>query len=930
MTKCNGPASRSWQEGPTAVLLHGVVHRSLRHVAGSLREKLLSPLARLGDIDIFFHSWDISEITNPRAGEHGVVVDPGEVARWLPEARGIFESQEDFDRTLNWEPLFAKNPMRYCTGDEAAARATLMNFRRAVESQERAWEFFSRTKTRDYARVVATRPDLMFLQELDLPAELSLADARDESALPCLWVPRFHAWGGVNDRFAIGRESSVGIWARRTAFVDGCLLNPGDANPEWILMKWLERNRIRPKFLDFVFQRVRANGEVTERDRDLRPATSPPLRPAVPTAPESMPTGSSPAALRKERFLILARRASNASRRLEKILAPLGRVEVILDSPGNDTGDGVWYSDEAVEGYGGLMSQSSPFPTLTAWSRAMFHLEKTLQPDEAVWFVEDDVAGNPAFFEALVRETAAFGPDLAAIDIFSRDADPGWHLWNYAEPWFAQPWRAFKPLCRKSARLISQALDFRRKHNRFAFHEVMFPSLAREAGMHCLDWNLSPDFRRLLPVFRFRPDIDRPEQGVCHPVKTDVIHEAVCAHGSHPPLRAARSASPRMPRFSTAPLEPWSLQVDEYPWLVRHCRRTGVRAALEIGCGSSTLALLDAGCRVLSFDSDPTWQAHASRWFGEDRDLELRTPGAERICLASDLPFRPQLVLVNAARANGPGASHLLEACELGLTIAKEVIVHGTSDPEARALMAALEAKTSGRPVRHLPTSRGITIIGPPSSGRSGSGEMDAGSSYHGLKTAGWYVDDPATWEIHLASEEPMKILELGASDGVSANLMLDLLFPHPSSEVHCIDLYDPVPDLPGFAEQRRIDFDENARRGAHSARLHLYEGTSAEVLAWMITQEGFWESFDFVHFGGESSQEEMLAAACQAWHLAKPGATIAFSSITPGRDSTGRIGWDAFRSVFDKSLDPLLDGKSMAFRKVTPVPTGGSLVNPA
>ena len=870
----------------TAILLHGLVHRSLDHVVDSFRDKLVAPFAELGEVDIFFHSWDISEITNPRAGEHGVTVDPGEVARWLPEARGIFESQEEFDRTINWDPLFEKNPMRYCTGNEAAARATLMNFRRAVESQQRAWDFFTRTKTRSYSRVVATRPDLKFLQELEIPDELALPEPLHDPASTRLWVPRFHAWGGVNDRFAIGRETGIGIWSRRADFVDGCLLNPGDANPEWILMKWLERNGIRPSLLDFVFQRVRANGEVTEMDRNLTVIGS--TRPAATAASKSSANGAVAAAIRKERFLVLARHASDASRRLEKILAPFGRTEVILDSPGSSEDDGVWYPDEEVAGYGGLMSNSSPFPTITAWSRAMFHLEKTLEPDEAVWFVEDDVAGNPEYFEALIRETASFGPDLAAIDIFSRDADPEWYLWSYAEPWFEQPWKAFKPLCRKSPRLISAALDFRRKHGRFAFHEVLFPSLASEAGMHCLDWYQIPDFRRLLPVFRFRPTVETAEQGVCHPVKADPTHEAICGHKARPAARPSRPEISGMPRFSEAVFEPWNLQTEEYKWLVRHCRRNGIRAALEIGCGTSTLALLDAGCRVLSFEADPFWQTHASRWFGENRDLELRTPGQDRICLAGDLPFRPELVLVNAARATGLGAANLLQACELGLTIAKEVVVHGTSDPQARALVAALES--SGRPARFLPCPRGIAILhsgspyGPP------PGVKESASRYRGLKTTGWYVAEPETWEIYFGADGPVKVLEIGASDGVSANLMLDLLFPHPASEVHCIDLYDPIPDLPGFAEQCRSDFDENARRGGHSSQLHCYEGHSGEILATMISGDGLWGSFDLVHLAGGMSAETILASACQSWHLAKPEALMVFSSAGHGKNGPERV----------------------------------------
>ncbi len=58
----------------------------------------------------------MAEVHNPRGSEDGVVLDPPEVARWLPEAQGAFESQEGFDATVDREPLFQNNPMRRVYG----------------------------------------------------------------------------------------------------------------------------------------------------------------------------------------------------------------------------------------------------------------------------------------------------------------------------------------------------------------------------------------------------------------------------------------------------------------------------------------------------------------------------------------------------------------------------------------------------------------------------------------------------------------------------------------------------------------------------------------------------------------------------------------------------------------------------------------------
>ena len=729
------PIGRMNDSPASALLLHGLVHRSLRHVVASFREKVIAPLLRLGEVDIFFHSWDVSAIHNPRGNEHRVAVETAEVARLLPEARGIFESQEEFDRTVDWERLFERNPMRHCTGSEEAARATLMNFRRALESQERGWRFFEEAKTRRYDRVVVTRPDLRFLEELgtsNIDQPTLNVEVREIS------VPRFHAWGGVNDRFAIGSEEVIRIWSNRSAFADGWLLKAGGESSEWLLLKWLERNGIKPDFLDFVFQRVRANGEVAEMDRGLRAAVH---------RKEEASLKNRGRSAKRERFLILARKAGTMAEGLRKVLEPLGKVEVIVDRREEafipvtrPAGDGqeenppstIFIPDAEADGFGGLMSNSASFPWITAWSRAMVHLSRTLEPDEAVWLVEDDVAGDKASFAELVELTATAGVDLAAVDLRTRDEDSHWPQWRYADGYFDEPSRGFQPLCRLSGRLVREVLAFRERHGRFAFHEVLFASLARNSGMSWQNWSRDVTTRHLLPTFRYRPEVRPIERGINHPVKDPLVHEAVC--------------------------------------------------------------------------------------------------------LFTDV-----------------------SACE-------------------RA------------------------------------------SFYEGGRRGSWYLEDFGKWKRMFITDQPVRVLEIGVSDGVSANLMLDELFIHPQSEVHGIDLYDADPKNPGEREKARENFENNARRGGHAGQLHLYEGISREVLAWMISVEGFWESFDFIHLNGASDAMTMLADACQAWDLFKVGGGMSFGGIEWGdldsplsRPSTGT---DAFLTIYSDKIERLGDGPRIAVMK--------------
>lgn len=244
----------------SALVLFGLVQRSIRHIAPSLREYVIGPLAERGEVDVFFHSWDVRQLHNPRAGEASVPIDPADVERFLPEARGRFDSEEGFERLISWDPIFKHNPMRHHCRSDDAARVAIRNAILTLHSLEMGFDQLQESGN-SYDLVVASRADIRFLKPLPLPATLEPWEVH---------LPSFHGWGGVNDRFAFGSPHAMDVYARRSAFFDGWMLNPGRENPEWVLMKWLARNRVDVKLIDFPFQRIRGNGEVFRLDRDFQ------------------------------------------------------------------------------------------------------------------------------------------------------------------------------------------------------------------------------------------------------------------------------------------------------------------------------------------------------------------------------------------------------------------------------------------------------------------------------------------------------------------------------------------------------------------------------------------------------------------------------------------------------------------------------------
>lgn len=609
---------------------------------------------------------------------------------------------------------------------------------------------------------------------------------------------------------------------------------------------------------------------------------------------------------RRERFLILTREISAESRRLQEILSPIGIAEIIADSP---AGGGIWYPDEKAKGYRGMMGFSAQFPQITAWSRAMCHLSETLEPGERVWFVEDDVAGSNSFFTRLVKLTADSDADLSAFEIRSRDEDPGWPCWSLAEPWFNRSWRSFSPLCCVSSRLLDKAMEFGRNHGRLAFHEILFASLAANHGMKLLDWSLNPNSRALFGEFRYRPALEGPVPGVCHPVKSPQVHEGICMSavdpGQGPHVNDGREEFPRMGYMdhSAGPE-----MAEDYVFLVRHCRRNSIRNVMESGRGNSTLAFLDAGCLTATIEHDENRVKKSIRTSCGDSCFRIEYPPPGDDPDPWGIQFVPDLIFVSDSSQLRQHVSGWIPVCGAALELCGHFILLGTR--EACDQDALQELRRRGMHVLEIPTRKGLAMVVDP--GRRPEllpqeCEKPA-AKYIGSTRNRWIDDDLYGWSIWFSNQGPVKALEIGVSDGVSANLILDLLFTHHGSEIHCIEDFGSL----AGGDELWQNFERNA--AGRSEQVYLYDGTSHEILAWMIAGEDFWMGFDFIHLANSHAARDLLSNACQAWHLLKPGGIMVFGGLQA--DDEKRAAVTAFLSAQSGQFREIFDGKRVAVSK--------------
>lgn len=246
----------------TAILLYGVVHRSLRYTVESLRNNIITPLKQAGPVDLYFHSWANQEVHNPRGGETHLPIDPGEIAQLLPEAKGLCDDTADWRERLTPDLAFEENPFRHMTIDPDAACNSLENYMLALQSLARVHAYFLSAKTVVYDQVVICRPDVRFLNPL--PVRPHTIDRE------MLYLPMFHRYRGHNDRFALGSEHAAAIYCNRYEQAYQALTQGQfPTNTEQFLLQHLNQHQLNTALIDLVFQRIRADGSVFGLDRGL-------------------------------------------------------------------------------------------------------------------------------------------------------------------------------------------------------------------------------------------------------------------------------------------------------------------------------------------------------------------------------------------------------------------------------------------------------------------------------------------------------------------------------------------------------------------------------------------------------------------------------------------------------------------------------------
>ena len=236
------------------VCFFGVV-RSVDDTIASIRKNVLLSACQLGDVRVVGHLYRQTKIENSRSSEDAKI-DPDQAMR-IGFDRLAFEPPNPERVTRLFEEL---KPFGDDFGDNFAS---LRNLAHQLKSLETVTQMALQEQP---DVVIFCRPDLRYRDSVKRTLRASL-----KTSVDTVWTPSWHVNGGRNDRFAVcrGDRAIKAYGMRGERAVEYCEQIGGPLNSERLLGWAIEQSGIRSRFLAARAQRVRADGRIAERDKEI-------------------------------------------------------------------------------------------------------------------------------------------------------------------------------------------------------------------------------------------------------------------------------------------------------------------------------------------------------------------------------------------------------------------------------------------------------------------------------------------------------------------------------------------------------------------------------------------------------------------------------------------------------------------------------------
>jgi len=234
-----------------ALCFYGITRNLQAHTLSSLQNCLMAALAdkdphyrRFGHFNL------ISSVSNPRAGENNIPVDPNEYKLLQCDAvsttdQASLDAQLDFASIQKFGDVWEDN------------FSSLNNLLRQLHSLEQVTHLLLAANER-FDLVVYSRADLRFERKLEIPR------LRPRT----LYTSWFGKGGGLNDRFALGDLETMVKYGQRGQLARQYCEETGKPLHAERFLFWITKKHAlrRADLTSIDFSRVRANGTVPDWD----------------------------------------------------------------------------------------------------------------------------------------------------------------------------------------------------------------------------------------------------------------------------------------------------------------------------------------------------------------------------------------------------------------------------------------------------------------------------------------------------------------------------------------------------------------------------------------------------------------------------------------------------------------------------------------
>tara|TARA_A100001015_G_scaffold310178_1_gene411046 strand:+ start:384 stop:1229 length:846 start_codon:yes stop_codon:yes gene_type:complete len=234
------------------ICFFGVISRSIKYTINSIDKNIYKVLERNNiKYDVYVHNMKIDKILSLQEGEKDIKLS--DECKLLRPTYFRETNQNDFDKTYNWE----KNSIYGLVRDNYNLYQNAIRQIYSVDQVTKMWQ----EKNINYDYYIYVRPDLLYAKELDLDLILETMNK------DILLTPKWHKWGGLNDRIYMSNKNIIKNFGNRIKHVDEYVSkNKIKYHPEKFMKYIAIKFKIKTLDIDLIGKRVRSNGKINEKD----------------------------------------------------------------------------------------------------------------------------------------------------------------------------------------------------------------------------------------------------------------------------------------------------------------------------------------------------------------------------------------------------------------------------------------------------------------------------------------------------------------------------------------------------------------------------------------------------------------------------------------------------------------------------------------